>query len=68
MVDSEINEIKNKQINELTDMVKMLLEEQRQLKAKLELQELKTRDSAEGGLLNRKPKEITKRASERTRS
>ncbi len=36
------------------------------------MQELKTRElgvsNADSGLLNRKPKEITKRASERTRS
>jgi hypothetical protein len=31
------NEIKNKQINELSDMVKILLEEQRALKDKIEL-------------------------------
>jgi hypothetical protein len=36
--------MKNKQINELSDMVKILLEEQRNLKNKLESQELRMRD------------------------
>lgn len=85
------NEFKNKQINELSDMVKILLEEQRQLKQKLELQEVKMREGGNGGgnnhhghhqmlskhsmsesievpVMTRKQKEITKRASERTRS
>ena len=39
------NDFKNKQIHELTDMVKILLEEQRALKTKLEQQELKMRES-----------------------
>jgi dynactin complex subunit len=38
---------KNKQINELSDMVKVLLEEQKQLKDKLEQQENKLKDMNE---------------------
>ena len=54
-------------------MVKTLLEEQRLLKEKLEIQEIKMRDNGSGndagtGFLQRNKKEITKRASERTRS
>ena len=54
-------------------MVKTLLEEQRLLKEKLEIQEIKMRDGGSGndvgtGFLQRNKKEITKRASERTRS
>ena len=41
-------EVKNKQINDLTDMVRTLLEEQRLLKEKLELQETKYRDGTTG--------------------
>ena len=43
------NEMKNQQISELTDMVKTLLEEQRMLKQKLEIQELKMRESGANG-------------------
>jgi hypothetical protein len=54
-------------------MVKTLLEEQRMLKQKLEIQELKMRESggnadSGSGLLQRNKKEITKRVSERIRS
>lgn len=83
-----VQEVKNKQINELSDMVKILLEEQRALKDKLDNQEQKMRDinssgghnlagmqkqqsisdSVEASMLLRKQREITKKASERTRS
>lgn len=36
--------MKSKQISELTDMVKVLLEEQRALKEKIELQDRKMKD------------------------
>lgn len=60
-------------------MVKILLEEQRALKDKLEKQEQKMRTDTNSsgvsgnkdmdpGLLMRKQREITKKASERTRS
>lgn len=68
------SEFKNKQINELTDMVKILLEEQRALKEKLDLQERKMKnptnpqDSIDVNMMARKQREITKKASERTRS
>lgn len=72
-------DMKNKQINELSDMVKILLEEQRNLKNKLESQELRMRDGQtknsivsesidSSGMMMRKQREITKKASERTRS
>lgn len=68
-----LNDPKNNQISQLTDMVKTLLEEQRMLKQKLEIQELKMRESggnadSGSGLLQRNKKEITKRVSERIRS
>lgn len=73
----EAGDFKNKQITELTDMVKVLLDEQRALKEKIELQDLKIKsggmnvhESIEVGNLMgvRKQREITKKASERTRS
>lgn len=42
--DEEEGEMKSKQISELTDMVKVLLEEQRALKEKIELQDRKMKD------------------------
>lgn len=48
--EDEDTEVKNKQINELTDMVKILLEEQRALKDKLDMQEKKMLDiNSRGG-------------------
>ncbi|CDW76852.1 UNKNOWN [Stylonychia lemnae] len=65
---------KNKQINELSDMVKILLQEQQNLKEKLNEQEFKMKEIGDKGinkdasLLQRKQTAITKKASERTRS
>jgi len=68
----EDNEMKNKQISELSDIVKVLLEEQRVLKEKIESQERGRKDKSESLEVNmmmvRKQREITKKASERTRS
>lgn len=66
-------DMKNKQISELSDMVKVLLEEQRVLKEKIESQERGRKDKAAESLevnmmMVRKQREITKKASERTRS
>jgi hypothetical protein len=73
--EESFNDPKNQQINELSDMVKLLLNEQRSLKDKLEMQELKmlrpdnlNKESIEVNNLIRKQREITKKASERTRS
>ena len=81
--EEEPQDIKNKQITELSDMVKILLDEQRSLKDKLDQQEQKMNsigpngsavrnsaisDSSEVSMLMRKQREITKKASERTRS
>ena len=43
----EDNEMKNKQISELSDIVKVLLEEQRVLKEKIESQERGRKDKSE---------------------
>lgn len=73
--EESFNDPKNQQINELSDMVKLLLNEQRSLKDKLEMQEMKmlrpdnlNKESIEVNNLIRKQREITKKASERTRS
>ena len=73
--EESFNDPKNQQINELSDMVKLLLNEQRSLKDKIEMQEMKmlrpdnlNKESIEVNNLIRKQREITKKASERTRS
>ena len=69
--------MKNKHISELSDMVKTLLDEQRALKQKVEMYENKMKSAVEGNssigvessmLVRKQQKEITKKASERTRS
>ena len=76
MREAEQLDAKNNQINELSDMVKILLQEQQQLKEKLNDQESKMKNISNPTekqrgppeLLQRKQTAITKKASERVRS